>query len=354
MTPVKLAFYARVALVLHGLALVLLFMYLGRTIFIPLFFSFLISILLEPLVKWFEKIHIPRAVAAIFSLLIFVVVIGALVYFFSSQVARFTKDLPHLEKKFSEKFQSLKDWISEEYHVNDDAQMAYVKKSANGLFGGVVGSLATTFVGIAQFFILTIFFLVFTFFMLFYRRLLVSFLIALFNPDHNKKVRTVLGQIRSVINSYVLGLLTEMAILIVLIFATLSILGIKYALLMSVMAAVLNIIPYLGIYTAMFLSILITLANGTGGDALTIAIVFIVAHFIDANIILPRIVGGRVKINPFITIIAVLIGHLLWGVPGMFLFIPLTAIIRIVSEEVEELAPWTILLGEEKNHDLRG
>jgi predicted PurR-regulated permease PerM len=139
-----------------------------------------------------------------------------------------------------------------------------------------------------------------------------------------------------------------MAILIVLIFTTLSILGIKYALLMSVTAAVLNVIPYLGIYSAMFFSILITLANGTSADAITIAIVFIVAHFVDANVILPRIVGGRVKINPFITIIAVLIGHLLWGVPGMFLFIPLTAIIRIVSEEVDELAPWAILLGEEK------
>jgi len=348
MTPVKLAFYARVALVLHGLALVLLFMYLGRTIFIPLFFSFLVSILLEPLVKWFEKMHIPRSLAAIFSLLIFIVVIGGLVYFFSSQVSRFTKDLPHLEQRFSQKFQNLREWITEEYHVNDDTQITYMEKSANGLANAAVGRLATTFVGIAEFLILTIFFLVFTFFMLYHRRLLVKFLIALFNNDHNQKVRTVLSQIRFVINSYVLGLLTEMAILIVLIFTTLSILGIKYALLMSVTAAVLNIIPYLGIYTAMFFSILITLANGPGSDAITIAIVFIAAHFIDANVILPRIVGGRVKINPFITIIAVLIGHLLWGVPGMFLFIPLTAIIRIVSEEIDELAPWAILLGEEK------
>jgi len=292
--------------------------------------------------------HIPRSLAAIFSLLIFIVVIGGLVYFFSSQVSRFTKDLPHLEQRFSQKFQNLREWITEEYHVNDDTQITYMEKSANGLANAAVGRLATTFVGIAEFLILTIFFLVFTFFMLYHRRLLVKFLIALFNNDHNQKVRTVLSQIRFVINSYVLGLLTEMAILIVLIFTTLSILGIKYALLMSVTAAVLNIIPYLGIYTAMFFSILITLANGPGSDAITIAIVFIAAHFIDANVILPRIVGGRVKINPFITIIAVLIGHLLWGVPGMFLFIPLTAIIRIVSEEIDELAPWAILLGEEK------
>jgi AI-2 transport protein TqsA len=348
MTSVKLAFYARVALVLHGIALALLFMYLGRTIVIPLFFSFLISILLEPLVKWFEKMHFPRSLAAILSLLVFIIVIGVLVYFFSSQVARFTKDLPHLEQKISGKFQNIRQWITEKYHVDDDTQINYMEKSANGVVNAAAGGVATTFVGIAQFLILTLFFLVFTFFMLYHRRLLVSFVTALFNSNHSKKVITVIKQIRSVIKSYVVGLLTEMAILIVLIFATLSILGIKYALLMSVMAAVLNIIPYLGIYTAMFFSILITLANGTSGDAITIGVVFLIAHFIDANIILPRIVGGRVKLNPFITIIAVLIGHLLWGIPGMFLFIPLTAILRIISEEVDDLAPWAILIGEEK------
>jgi len=348
MTPVKLAFYARVALVLHGIALVLLTMYLGRTIVIPLFFAFLIAILLEPLVKWFEKIHIPRALAAIFSLLIFIIVIGGMIYFFSSQVARFSKDLPNLEQKIADKFQSFRQWLSDEYHVNDDKQLQYIEKSANGMAGSVAGRLATTFVGIAEFIILTIFFLVFTFFMLYHRRLLVSFLIAVFSKNHDKKVRAVISQIRDVVKSYVLGLLTEMAVLIVLIFTTLWFLGIKYALLMSVMAAVLNIIPYLGIYTAAAVSVLITLANGTSANVITIIIVFLVAHFVDANIILPRIVGGRVKLNPFITIIAVLVGHLLWGIPGMFLFIPLTAIIRIISEEVDEMKPWAILIGEEK------
>src|SRR5882724_8256982 len=164
MTSVKLAFYARVALVLHGIALVLLFMYLGRTIVIPLFFSCLVSILLEPLVKWFEKSHFPRALAAILSLVIFIVVIGILVYFFSSQVSRFTKDLPHLEQRIATKFQNIRQWITAKYHIDDDTQITYMEKSANGIVNAAVGRAANTFVGIAQFVILTIFFLVFTFF----------------------------------------------------------------------------------------------------------------------------------------------------------------------------------------------
>jgi AI-2 transport protein TqsA len=135
---------------------------------------------------------------------------------------------------------------------------------------------------------------------------------------------------------------------VVLIYITLLLFGIKYALLISVMAAILNIIPYFGIYLSAAIGMIITLASGSGEQAVTLAIVFLVAHFLDANIILPRIVGGQVKMNPFITILAVLVGHLVWGIPGMFLFIPLTAIIRLISEEVPAMKPWTILLSEEK------
>jgi predicted PurR-regulated permease PerM len=92
----------------------------------------------------------------------------------------------------------------------------------------------------------------------------------------------------------------------------------------------------------------ITFANGEPSQAVTVGIVFIVAHFLDANVILPRVVGGNVKLNPLITIIAVLTGKLVWGIPGMFLFIPLAAIVRIISEKVDSLQPWAILMGEEK------
>jgi AI-2 transport protein TqsA len=211
-----------------------------------------------------------------------------------------------------------------------------------------VNSIATTFVGMVKLVVLMIFFLIFTFFILFHRRLLMNFLLALFHSEHSKRVRAVVLEVHRVINSYVVGLLLEMLVLGLLIFTALTIAGIKYALLMAILAAVLNIIPYIGIYSSLFLSMFITLANGTGAQVLAIAIIFIVAHFIDANIILPRIVGSRVKLNPMITIIAVLIGSLLWGIPGMFLFIPLMAIIRIISEEIEDLKPWSILIGEEK------
>jgi predicted PurR-regulated permease PerM len=247
----------------------------------------------------------------------------------------------------SEQLQQAQVWVYNKYHINSSDQTAYLKKSANGVMGSAVNSAATTFVGIAETVVLTIFFFIFTFFILYYRRLLMRFLLALFDESHNTRVSGVVMKIRSLINGYVRGLLMEMVVLVALIFTTLMILGIKYALLLSVLAAILNIIPYFGIYLSLAFAVVVTLAADSGGAAVTVGIVFLAAHFVDANVILPRIVGGQVKLNPFITLLAVLVGHLLWGIPGMFLFIPLTAMIRLISEEVPGMEPWAILLGEE-------
>jgi AI-2 transport protein TqsA len=344
----KFPFYARLAFTLFAVAMILLFMWIGKSLLVPLFFSFLVAILLHPVVRFFEKHHFPRGLASIITLLIFMVFLVGLFYFFSHQVVRLSRDLPSLQAKVLEKWQEVQDWISEKYHITNMQQVAYMNKSATGIMNTTVNSVATTFVGLAETLILIIFFFIFTFFMLQYRRLLMRFVIELFDESHNKKVHAVINRIRLLINSYVLGLLIEMSVVAILIFTSLVIIGVKYALLISIMAAVLNIIPYLGIYFCMALAMLITAATSSTGHVLAVGIVFLITHFADANVILPHVVGGKMKMNPFITILVVLIGHLIWGIPGMFLFIPLTAIIRLIGEEVPGMKPWATLIGEEK------
>jgi predicted PurR-regulated permease PerM len=348
MRPVKLGFYARLALILHAVILILFIMNMGRTVFIPLFFAFLVAMLLYPVASFLERKRFPRGIAAFLSVLIFIVIIGALVWFFSAQVISFSKDMPRLQARFGELLNDIQEWFSRKYHIDDAHQRAYINQSANGMISGLVNNIGTTFVGILEFVILTIFFFIFTFFILVYRKLLVKFVRAFFPPEQCEQVNEVIFKTRTVTNSYLVGLLTEMLIMAVLNVSVMLILGIKYAFLLGILAAVLNIIPYLGIYTAMAIGMLITLANGTGTQALQFGVALIIVHFLDANIILPRIVGGRVKMNPLITIVAVLIGRLVWGIPGMFLFIPLTAIIRIISARIDDMKPWAILIGEEK------
>lgn len=349
MTSIKLAFYARLALILHALILVLVLMHFGKTLLIPLFFALLISFALLPVSKQLEKWGLPRGPASILSILLFVIVIGSFVYILSHQVVSFFHHIPEFKEKIAETIQQLSSWVFNTYHIDYQHQTDYLKKSAGGLESTAFTSIGATFLGVGEVVILSIFFLIFTFFMLYHRRLFKRFILALFPESELHKVEEVIVSAKSMINKYILGLLTEMFILIILLLSTFAILGIKYALLISVMAALLNVIPYLGIYTAMVISMVITMAEGLPQQAVTVGIVFIVAHFLDANILLPRIVGGNVKLNPLITIIAVLTGKLIWGIPGMFLFIPLAAIIRIISEKVEGLQPWAILMGEDKD-----
>ena len=178
MNKLKLPFYARVALTLFAIALILVFMWMVKSILIPLFFAFLVSILLHPVVRFFERIRFPRALASLVTILIFLILIAGLFYFFSRQVVRLSKDLPSLQAKVSDQLQDVQNWIYNKYHINNSEQTAYVKKSVNGIMGSAVNSAATTFVGIAETLILTIFFFIFTFFILFHRRLLMQFLLA--------------------------------------------------------------------------------------------------------------------------------------------------------------------------------
>ncbi|MFL5740951.1 MAG: AI-2E family transporter [Flavisolibacter sp.] len=340
----KLAFYARIGLVLHAFLLSLLILYLGKVLFIPLFFALLVAILLYPLTRVLER-KIKKNLASILPVLLFLVFIGSIIFFFTRELGLFLKDLPKAQSKFEAIAQNVQSWVAEKFSVDDMQQIDYLKKSATGL----ISSAGTTFVSTIEFVVLFIFFLIFTYFILVHRRLLTNFILAFFEQEHKSKVNTVINSTRSMINNYVLGLLTEMAIMFSLILIILFLLGVKYAMLIAVIAAVLNIIPYLGIYIAAAFGMLIAVTNGTGNLAIYTGISFIIVHFVDANILMPHIVGGRVKINPFITIVAVIMGKLIWGIPGMFLFIPLTAIIRIISENVQDLKPWSILIGEEKD-----
>src|ERR1700676_2683147 len=230
----KFPFYARLALTLFAIALILLFMWLGRSLLVPLFFSFLAAILLHPVAHFFEKRRFPRALAAIVTLLLFMVLVVGLFYFFSHQVVRLSRDLPSLQARVMDKWQEIQDWISDKYHITNMQQVNYMNKSAAGILNTAMNSVATTFVGIAETLILTIFFFIFTFFILQYRRLLMRFVVELFDHEHNKRVSGVISRIRSLINSYVLGLLIEMSVIAVIIFTSLMIIGVKYALLICI------------------------------------------------------------------------------------------------------------------------
>lgn len=304
--------------------------------------------MLLPVTRWFERRRLPRSLSALLSILIFVVLVAGLCFFLGQQISDFTKDLPLLGKRIQSWTAELQGWVSRKYHVNYSRQLEYLNRAGEGMVNSASNIAQAFFVAFSGFIIWTIFVFIFTFFILTHRNLLRKFIICLFSERYHSRVNEVLQETRLLANGYVVGLMIEMAIVAVLNIAALFLFGIKYALLLGILAAVLNIIPYIGIYTATAIAALVTISNNTPTHAMYVIIILIIVHFIDSNILMPRIVGSRVKMNPLITIVAVLSGSILWGISGTFLFIPLTAILKIIFERVEGLKPWAILMGTDE------
>jgi predicted PurR-regulated permease PerM len=124
--------------------------------------------------------------------------------------------------------------------------------------------------------------------------------------------------------------------------------GIEYAIFLAVLAAILNLVPYIGMLIATLFCMLVTLTSTRQfGHVLWVGVVLTVVQFIDNNFLMPRIVGNKVKINSLITIIGVIIGGALSGISGMFLAIPFIAILKTIFDRVEGLQPWGMLLGDD-------
>ncbi|MES2701444.1 MAG: AI-2E family transporter [Bacteroidota bacterium] len=345
----KFPFYARLALTLLAVVLVVFILFIGRNIFIPLVFGLLIGILLFPLSLVFErKLHVGRGVASALSVTLFLSMAGSFIYFMALQIGQFARDIPELKKRFQQIAWEIQKWVAYKFQINTSIQNDYFERSAGDIVQTAARSASEAVFTVIGVVVMFVFVFIFAFFMLYHYKFLMRFVLHLFNVRHREKVHEVVMETKTMINGYVMGLVIEMVIMIVVNSGLLLLLDIRYAILLGVMAAVLNIIPYFGIYVSIVLTMLVTLANNTPGHAMQAGLALFIVHVLDANILMPRIVGSRVKMNPFVTIIAVIIGEAVWGVPGMFLFIPLTGIMKMVCDRVEGLEAWGMLMGVEE------
>ncbi|MFY0256104.1 AI-2E family transporter [Chitinophaga sp. 30R24] len=346
MNDLKLPFNVRLTFALLSIVLVIYIAHIGSGIIVPMIFAFLIAVMLLPVVHQFEKWHLPRGVAAILAVLLFIIMIVLIMLLLAKQMEAFISDFPQLQQKLVLAINSMQDWVNMKFHINSSTQISYLEKAVMGTLGSATSFISQTFLSLSSLLIFILFVFLYAFFILYYRRLLIAFLIKIFSDEHREKVMTVISSIRNIIKSYVGGLMIEMVIVACLNTTLLFILGIKYAILLGVMAAIFNIIPYVGIFTGAVLIILVTLATGTPIQVLQAGVALFLVHLLDSNILFPSIVGSKVKINALITIIGVVLGNMLWSIPGMFLAIPTIAIIKIICENIPEMHPWTILLGD--------
>ncbi len=343
-------FYLKLALVMVGILSLGYLTVIGKEILCPLVFGFLFAILLLPLCRFLEtKIKLHRGAASVLSVVILLVALVLLLYVIGSQLTRITQDWPVFKAQLTQSLHQIHAWISQKFHIDLAKQMAYIDSTANSIASHSTSMIGATVLSLSSMLLFIIFILIDTFFLLFYRRLFLKFIIRSFKEENSSIVLDISEQIQFIIRKYILGLLLEMLIVASVCCVVFLILGIKYAILLGLITGLFNIIPYIGIYTALLINIIITFATGASGTIILLVLITVIAmHLIDSNILLPVIVGSKVKINAFITLIGVVVGEQLWGIPGMFLSIPVIAIAKIIFDRVESMQPWGMLLGHEE------
>lgn len=346
----NIPFYARWASVLFILIALGFLIVVGKQILCPLVFSMMFSLLLLPVGKFLEeKFRFHRSAASMLSVLLMLAVFALVLYLVGSQLADLLTDWPHLKVQLNNSFYELLNWVRANYHVTESKQLNLVHSATSKISdGGGSAAISVTLLTASSILLFWVFVIIDTFFLLFYRRLLLQFLIAVFKKENAIAVYEVVERVKFIITKYITGLMLEMTVVSAICCTVFLIGGLKYALLLGLITGLFNIIPYLGIATALLFSTLITLSTGVAaGKVILVVATIIIMHLADSNVLLPVIVGSQVRINALITILGVVLGEMLWGIAGMFLSIPVIAILKIIFDRVESMQPWGLLLGDE-------
>lgn len=329
-----------------GIFVLFYILYIGGPILLPLIYAGILAILLNPLVNLLCRYGLSRVLSIFIAVLVMLLVIGSLVYFIVDQISRFTNTLPLLQQQFNGFLNDCSAWVSRSFEIprhKVDTWINDLKNKEINASGALVGQTLITLTSILK---LVFLIPVYVFMFLFYKPLLLDFIGKLFRKERHEMVGEVLFESKMLIQKYLLGLLLEAFIVATLNGTGLLIMGVDYAILIAIVGALLNMIPYIGGIIAALLAVLIAFATKSGATAVWVLVQYVTVQFLDNHYIVPRIVASKVRINALMAIVAVFVAGAIWGVGGMFLSIPLLAIIKVVFDRVAPLKPWGFLLGD--------
>lgn len=344
---IKLSFYAKASIILLGLFAFLTMLYIAQDIIIPIVFAIIIAILLHPIVKFFVRFRINRVVAIIISLLITFIIIAGFTILIFSQLSHFSKSWPLLVEKFTIVLNESITWISGYFDIDPKNISEWILKTKNEVINSSTAVIGQTLLTIGNWVLILFLIPVYVFMILYYESLLVDFIYKIFSADKQTKVKEVVSQTKVVVQRYLIGIVIEFLFVSVLNTTVLFILGIEYAILLGIIGGLLNLIPYIGGLVAVAIPMMIALATKTSGwYAIYVLVLYYIIQLFDNNYIVPIIVASKVKINALFSVIVVIAGNALWGISGMFLSIPILAILKLIFDRIDLLKPWGFLLGD--------
>ena len=322
---------------------------MASDVIMPLILSFFLSLVLLPICRFLTKRKVPNVIAILIAILLLAIVVAIFVWLFFVQINSLIIDFPKIRDNMTAHINNLSAWIERKGHFSTQQQTKILNEQGNKLLnyaGGVLGGVAASATGLLLFFGLIP---IYIFFMLYYKNLLLNFVFLWFRPANHENVQEVMRETESIIKSYIGGLIIQITYMSLLLGITLTLFGIKHAILIAIMFAFLNLIPYIGALIGNAIGVLLTISSSQElSPVFTVLIIIAIVQFLDNNILMPRIVGSKVKINALASIVGVFVGGKLAGISGMFLSLPIIAILKIIFDRTEMFQQWGLLFGEEQ------
>jgi predicted PurR-regulated permease PerM len=335
-STIKFPFYIRLAFMLISLISIVYILYMGVSVLVPILMAFLFAVLLLPIV-----------LSSTIAVILFVSFIIGILGFISYEITDIADDFDKIGKNINIFIVDIQRFIRSNFHVSLWEQRKYIEDVTQDSVKKGKETLGTAILSVTDTILNLILIPIYTFLILLYRTHFILFLAKLFKKEHHKNLQDILTQIKGSVQSYIMGLIFEMIAVSVLTGIGLYFIDVKYAILLGIITGILNLVPYLGILVAGVLTILSSL---TGTPELSmilgVIIVNIVVQIIDNNILVPLIINTKVQINAFVSIVGIIIGGQIAGISGMFLAIPILAILKIIFDRIESAEPWGYLMGD--------
>jgi predicted PurR-regulated permease PerM len=326
-------------------------MIMAKNILIPLAVSVFLTYLLYPLVNRLEKSGIHRIIASVGVVFLAVVLLGSVALLISIKISNMTIDLADIRSNFDHKTQAVELWMENRLGMKAGTMDNFFGDSFDNILVTWQKQLGNLFTATTTTIFQIVVLPVFTFFLLFYRTKIAYFIFRAAGRKNKAVALKILREVSTVATRYMGGILIVVAVLCVLNSTGLYIMGIKYAIILGVLSAIMNLIPYVGTVLGgliPFSFVLFTYAEPFPA-LLKIVLLFAVIQFTENYILTPNIVGSSIKINPLAIILSLLFASMVWGIAGMLIVVPFLAILKVIMRNVDSLKPYAYLLSDRGN-----
>jgi predicted PurR-regulated permease PerM len=353
MNQIRQPYILRLAAILISTVLIAMALYYLKVVFVPLLFAIIFSVMIFPFCIWLEKWGFSKGFAAFTAVFIFTMILGVIGYILSSQVSVFTENIPEITKKINLLINDLRDFAAQKLSMKKSEAAEKIQEQLTQLQNN--SFVPANMLGVISTVLINVFLIpLYVFFLIYFRHFFMEFFYKVFSAADKELIDDTIQKIEQVIKGYLVGQFLDILIIGAANAAVLYFIGVGYPIILGFVIATFCIIPYLGMIVGSLLAVLVAfITTNTGWQPLTAFSLLWVIHMIDSNLVAPMVIGHKVSLNPLVAIFVLFLFGELWGLPGLFLAIPLTAILKVIFDAVPGLHPYGFLLGEPQKYHLK-